>query len=114
MQTMQYLPPWTVSYKYGVEPSQERAKARGFKTQTRRSHRQIMTATATRRLVLSELPYFEWFIRGLCNNGQAKFIDSYADYNGLQAGVIRIVEGSYKVDTDLREHIVTCEIEVFR
>lgn len=114
MPTMQYLPPWTVNYKYSVDPSQIRTGQRGFKSQSKLSHRNIFRATVSRRLLLSQLPYFEWFVRGLCNNGESKFTDSYADQGGLQTAEMRIVDGKYSVKTDTRTHIVTCEIEVFR
>lgn len=114
MPTLQHLPPWTISYKYSVSPSQTRTREMGFKSQSRLSHRHLFTASASRRLLLSQLPYWEWFIRGLCNNGASKFTDYYADGNNLQTATIRLVDGAYSVKTDTRTHIVTCEIEVFR
>lgn len=112
MQTILYLEPWLDSYNYEVDSAVDRDSARGFKSQSARSHRNIKTVSVTRRLRLSQLPYFEYFVRVLLNNGNDRFIDYYADSSGLQHGVVRIVGGSYSVKTDTLTHVVTCDLEV--
>jgi len=111
--SLQYLPPWSIQYPYDINPSQTRTAQRGFKRQASRGHRRTMIAQATRVLRLAELPYFEYFIREVCNDGALKFNDVYADGNGLNTGNIRLT-GGYSVSSDTRRHVVTCEIEVFR
>ena len=106
--------PWSIEYKYDVTPNNIRTSARGFRRQSSGGNRHVMIASATRQLQLIELPYFEYFVREVCKDGSLKFTDVYADYNGLTTGTIRIVDGSYSVQTDTRRHLVTCEIEVFR
>ena len=115
MATLLYLPAWSVGYSYGVDPSQTRTRvSQGFKRQAKDSHRHMVIADVTRKLQLSELPYFEWFVRGLANSGADKFTDSFIDHDGLQTGLIRIVNGEYSVNTDTRSHLVSCQIEIFR
>lgn len=107
------MPAWSVDYSYGFNPAVVRTEA-GISSQRRVSHRSSVVASATRRLLGAELPYFEYFIREICEDGRLKFTDKYADYNGLQTGTIRILNGAYSVSTDTRTHIVTCQIEIFR
>ena len=45
---------------------------------------------------------------------RALVVDAYQDQNGLQSGPVRIVDGRYTVETDLRFHTVSCELEIFR
>ena len=106
--------PWSIEYQYDVTPNNTRTSQRGFRRQASGGNRHIMLANATRQLQLIELPYFEYFVREVCKEGSLKFTDAYADYNGLTTGTIRIVDGSYSVQTDTRRHTVTCQIEVFR
>ena len=113
METLLYLNPWDASYSYVVSPSQGRTQGGiGYTRQASRGHRQSNIATVTRRLMLTELSYFEYFIREVVNAG--KYIDAYQDQNGLQSGPVRIVDGRYTVETDLRFHTVSCELEIFR
>lgn len=114
METLQYLPAWIVDWSNSVSPAVARPQHRGYTSQRRLSHRRIEVVSATRRLLGSQLPYFEYFVNVVINQGQDKFIDYYADQNGLQTGTIRIKDGSYEVKTDTRTHIVTCELEIFR
>ena len=114
MEAMNYLPPWAVDYTYNVSPSQRRTEDRGFKRQAKKSHRNVVIANATRMLRLSEIHYFEYFVRELLNDGNDKFTDDYADANGTVTGTVRIVGGQYSVSSDSRLHIVTCELEIFR
>lgn len=114
METMSYLPPWSVDYSYDVSPSQRRTEDIGFKRQAKKSHRSVVVASATRILRLSEIHYFEYFVRGLVNDGNDKFIDVYADANGLVTGTVRILGGQYGVSSDARIHTVSCDLEIFR
>lgn len=115
MPTLEHLPPWTVSYDYNVSPAVVRMQGTDGRRANRKvSHRRTVIANATRQLKWAELPYFEWFIRGICNEGANKFTDVYADHNGLQTGTIRLLDGAYSVSTDLRRHTVTCQLEIFR
>lgn len=107
------MPPWSVEYDYSIDPGVVRTDGRAS-TQRKASHRRVMLGNATRVLQFSQLPYFEYFIRELCNDGADKFTDVYADYNGLVTGSIRLYNGSYSVQTNTRRHIVTCQIEIFR
>lgn len=114
MPTLEHLPPWTVEYSYEVDPSVLRTpELGGYRRQSKVTNRRVVMATAQRILKGAELPYFEWFVIGVCNSGASKFEDAYADHNGLQVGTVRIVGGSYEVSTDKREHTVTCELEIF-
>lgn len=109
------LPPWSSRYGYKVRPSVVRTANRGgATTQRKRSHRKIMIGDVELRLKGAELPYFEWFVRGICNNGQSKFYGQYVDGDGVKTGIIRIVGGKYSVSTDLVKHTVKCQIEIFR
>ena len=109
------LPAWTVSYRYAVNPSQSRtSNSVGAKIQAKRSNRKSTIASVTRSLRGAELSYFEWFVRSICNDGASKFTDSYQDQNGLSSGLVRIVDGSYSVETDTRNHTISCELEIFR
>lgn len=109
-----YLPPWSVNYSYDILPGVTRTVTSGKTRQRKNSHRRTVIASVTRRLRKSELPYFEAFIRSVCSDGQSKFTDSFADHNGTQQGTVRIVGGEYSVTTDLNDHLVSCELEIFR
>lgn len=113
MPTLNYLPPWQMDYSYEVVPDVLRG-SRGAPSQRAVSNRRIVIADVSRRLLGSELPYFEWFIREICKEGTLAFTDYYADGNDLTTGLIRIVDGAYSVSTNLRRHIVQCQIEIFR
>lgn len=113
--TMQYLPAWTNAYSYSVEPATVRTQVAGCaKSQRQRSHRRVVIADVNLRLLGAQLPYFEWFVRGICNDGAGKFNGQYIDGGGLQNVVMRIVGGKYDVATNLRVHTVSCQIEIFR
>jgi hypothetical protein len=86
----------------------------GFRKQSKVTNRRVGVASAQRVLQGSELMYFEWFIRGICNDGSIKFDDYYADHNGITTGTVRIQGGVYDVTTDKRKHTITCELEIFR
>lgn len=112
---MSYLPPWQVDYSYDISPNVERSSLRGKVTQSKKGHRRIMRASVNRLLRYSEIPYFEYFIREVNNDGAGKFTDTYQDENGtVTSGEIRIVDGAYDVVFDGRNARVSCQIEVFR
>lgn len=113
MPTLQYLPAWSVEYQYGVRPNTIRTRS-GKAVQRRMSHKNIVRASASLRLLGAQLPYFEYFVREVCNDGQLAFTGYYADQNGLNSGKIRILDGAYSVQTDYRRHIISCELEIFR
>lgn len=112
MPTLNYLPAWGVGYSYDVQGAVMRSD-RGPSRQRRTSQKIVTIASVTRNLRYAELPYFEWFVRGICNDGQLAFTDSYADGAGLSTGLVRILNGAYNVSTDTRNHIITCELEIF-
>lgn len=114
MPTLQHLPAWKIEYDYTLTNAILRDQNPGYTRQARKSHRQIMIANAQRFLRGAQLPYWEHFILNVCREGSLKFTDYYADGNGVQQGLIRVVNGRYSVQTDTRNHIVSCQIEVFR
>ena len=114
MSDLLYLPPWTRDYSYDIEPSVGRTSQRGYKRQSARGHRQVMKVNVTRYLRGIEMAYFEYFIREICKDGTIKFTDSYADYNGLVTGEVRIIGGYTVATSSLRSFTVSCELEVFR
>lgn len=115
MPTLQYIPPWTVEYDYNTNPSVIRTpNLGGFQRQSKVRDKRIIVANAKRILQPSELMYLEWFIRGVCNDGALKFVDVYADHNGLQSGTVRIKDGVYDVSTDKLGATLSCELEIFR
>ena len=115
MPVLQYLPRWTVNYSYDTDPAILRSpNLGGFVRQSKVRDNRVVIANAERRLRGSEILYFEWFIRGVCNDGAIKFDDYYADHNGLQFGTVRVLNGSYQVSTDKLNHTVTCQLEIFR
>ena len=114
MPTLTNLPPWSSSYSYTVEPGIQRTPSlNSFTRQSDINKRRVVIADVTRELQGAELPYFESFIRTLCNDGASKFVDTIADQLGLRQATIRIVDGSYSVETDLRMHTINCQIEIF-
>lgn len=113
MPTLNYMPAWGVDYSYDVQPAVIRTET-GYSRQRRISQKRIIVASARRVLRGAELPYFEWFVRNICNDGQLAFADYYADGTGLVAGLVRIMNGAYNVSSDTRNHIITCELEIFR
>lgn len=115
MPTLSYLPEWTVNYSYNVSLPIVRTVGPGKKNQAKKSHRHIYTAPAERILQGAQLPYFEHFVRNVCNEGASKFTDYYRDGNGSQQGDIRIVNGEYTVTfLSSKVYRISCEIEVFR
>lgn len=114
MPTLSYLPPWQASYSFESNPGIVRTDSfRSFTRQSNINGRRVRIADVTRVLCGAELPYFEHFIRTECRDGSLKFTDYYVDHTGLQTGLIRIVDGSYTVQTDLRNHTISCQIEIF-
>ena len=107
------MPPWLMEYAYSVNPSVERSGLLPS-AQRKTSHRSIIVADVSRMLQGAQLPYFEYFVREVCNEGSDKFTDVYADSSGIVTGTIRIIGGRYNVTTDTRKHLVTCQIEIFR
>lgn len=115
MATLEHLPPWTVEYSYSTDPAVLRTPSLGgSRRQSKVTGRRVVTASAERVLQGAELPYFEWFVIGVSQSGSLKFEDTYADHNGLQVGTVRIVDGTYTVVTDKRQHTISCELEIFR
>jgi hypothetical protein len=115
MPALEYIPPWTIDYNYSVTPNVLRSPdLGGFRSQAKITGRRVVVVSAQRILKGSELMYFEWFIRGVCNDGSIKFEDYYSDHNGTTVGTVRIVGGAYEVTTDKRKHTVTCDLEIFR
>ena len=114
MPTLQYIPPWTVSYSYSVEPSVIRSPSLGGRRgQVKVRDNKIVVASASRVLIGAELPYFEYFIREILKDGSLKYTDVYADHNGLNTGTVRILGGVYNVSTDKRNSTLTCDLEIF-
>lgn len=114
MATLLYLPPWSIDYSMTQENAVTRTQHKGFKRQSSFSHKKVSIVSVTRRLYGAQLPYFEHFIRTLEEDGSLPFTDSYKDGAGVQSGLMRIVNGAYKVDTNGLNHVVSCNIEVFR
>lgn len=114
MVSLLYLPPWSVDYSYEIKPNNVRSGGTGRVRQRGLSHRRIMMAQVTRQLIGMQLPYFEGFISSIINNGAGKFIDSFADQNGLNTGEVRIYQGKYDVIFNGRDAVISCELEVFR
>lgn len=110
---MSYLRPWTQSYSYKVSPSIVSTQGEGKRVQAKRTHRKVVRVSVERRLYGAELPYFESFIKSQANSGAGKFTDTIADHSGTRSATIRIVNGTYTVNTDGINHTVSCEIEVF-
>lgn len=114
MATLSNLPAWTVNYRYNIAPNTVRTDVKGPRVQGQKGHRLVFMADVTRRLRRAELPYFEYFVREVLNDGADKYTDSYQDQSGLQTGTVRIVNGAYKVAGDRLNWVVTARIEVFR
>lgn len=114
MSTLQYLDPWLIDYSSTTRYNIVRSQAFGKTNQSRKSHRKIDVARAQRILVGAQVPYFEWFIRGINNDGQSKFTDYYTDGSGVQQGEVRIRDGSYTLTPIGGSFRVECIIEVFR
>lgn len=114
MPTLSYVNPWLVEYEYEIAPSQTRTSTPGYTRQAKRSHRNTMIANASILLRGVELPYFEYFVKEMLKEGSLKFTGYYADAYGLNTGTIRILNGSYNVNFDGRNGVVTCQLEVFR
>jgi hypothetical protein len=112
--TVTDFPPWAIDYASAIQNPVTRTQQRGFSRQSSFSQRRVTTVSASRRLAGIELPFFESFVRTQCNDGQLSFTDRYKDGDGVQTGIIRIVDGYYSVSTNGRNHVVTCVIEVFR
>lgn len=114
MATLLYLDPWLINYDQATNYNVVRSQAFGKINQKRNSHRKIDVARASRILVGAQVPYFEWFVRGINNDGQSKFTDYYADSSGVQQGTVRILNGSYTLTPIGGSWRVECELEVFR
>lgn len=111
MTALSYLDPWTISYTGSVNNPVRRTENIGKKVQAKNSHREILTASATRVLQGAQTPYLEYFLREVADGG--KFTDYYADGNGTQQGEIRLV-GGYRITPFGSHSIIECQIEVFR
>ena len=114
MLTLEHLPAWQATYSY--ENNCGIIRTNNFRSATKQSNingRRVRIADVTRVLRGAELPYFESFVRTHNKDGALKYIDTYVDHTGLQVGTVRIVEGTYNVQTDLRNHTITCSLEMF-
>lgn len=111
MTTLSYFDPWVINYSSTVNNPVRRTDGLGKKVQTKNSHREIVTALATRVLQGAQVPYLEYFLREVADGG--KFTDYYADGNGTQQGEIRLV-GGYRITPFGSYSLIECEIEVFR
>lgn len=112
--TVSDFPPWSIDYVFNQKNPVVRTEHRGYKRQSSHNHKQITTARVTRKLYGVMLPYFESFVRTECDDGSLAFTDKYKDGGGVQSGLVRIIGGSYRVETDGVRHTVTCNIEIFR
>jgi len=110
MSTLSYFDPWLISYNQSVRNPVRRTENIGKKTQGKNSHREIVTASASRVLIGAQVPYFEYFIREVADGG--KFTDYYADGSGVQQGEIRII-GGYRISPSNGHFVIDCDIEVF-
>jgi hypothetical protein len=115
----QEWPDWSQSYTLGVNPSNLRTNTEyGYVTQRSRGNRYVTGVDVERvftgPLADEKLAYFEVFIRDYCRNGSDKFLDRYADGNGMTLGPVRILGGSYNVSSNGMRHKVTCQLEIFR
>lgn len=109
------FPPWDISYSYSVRSSLVGAsRLMGGRDQARVSQKEVVIARVSRMLRGDKLAYFEYFIRGVCNDGQLSFTDKYKDGSGVTSGEVRLVDGAYSVKYDNTYFRVTCDIEVFR
>jgi len=115
MLELTHLKPWIVDYSYSVGANNVSSSGVGVRAKRGLSRRRIMRAQVSRRLFGLEVLYFEGFIKTKLKDCSQKFIDKYADGEGLvQSGVMRIIDGSYSAVHDIRGAVVSCEIEVFR
>lgn len=113
METLNYLPAWTQSFNYNKLGTVNRESYNGKVNQSKRSHRIIKTVSVTRLLIGAQLAYFEGFVKETLNQGRDKYIDSFTDGNAQTTAVVRIQNGSYTVNSDTRNHFVSCTLEVF-
>ena len=105
-----HLPPWSINYNSESLPSLARVdNFHGRITQSRRSHRVLEEIDVERRLIGNELPYFEWFFKGVIKDGSIAFLDSYASSSGVVSKLIRIVDG-YSVRFNGRVAFVSARI----
>lgn len=112
--TISDFPPWSIDYQFNQLQPVVRSQHRGYKRQSSHNHAQSTRAAVSRRIYGAMLPYFEYFIRSECDDGNLAFTDKYKDGGGVQTALVRIINGSYSVQTDGVRHLVRCEIEIFR
>lgn len=115
MPTLSYFDPWLISYKNKTERAVSRSRFPGKMNQRKNSHRKTDIVNAERILQGIQAPYLEYFIREVCEDGHLKFTDYYADGSGTSQGLVRIVDGAYKI-TPLgnNNYSFECELEIFR
>lgn len=112
--TLLYLPAWVqptnLNVLSPVIQTVEGGKFASRKLSSSYMHRQM---SVERFLFRAELPYFEHFIRSVCDEGHKPFNDKFIDENGvLQTAKIKLINGAYSVVTDSRNHRLTCRIEI--
>ena len=115
MLELMHLRPWNVEYSYSVAANNITSTGAGKIQRRGLSHRRIMRAQVSRALFGMEVPYFESFIKTHLNDCSNKFIDKYADGDGLvQSGVMRIIDGAYSCEKNVKGAVFSCEVEIFR
>jgi len=113
MPTMQYLSPWEQTYSFQVEKDFVGTDTGYHVQRSDFQENEIVVAELTRRLWRFELGYWEYFIRVLCKEGSLKFTDYFADGQGLRQIEIRLIDGSYDVQSDdSRKFTINCSAEV--
>lgn len=113
--TLSKLDPWVQSYSFDESYALSRTSLDGKTNQSKISQRGKTIAQVSRRLYGAEFPYFEYFLRVLNRDGKDWFFDDYLDGSeGKIKTKIRILNGSYTVNSDGFNHIVTCTIEIDR
>ena len=115
----QEWPDWSQAYTLGVNPSNLRTNsAYGKVVQRSRGNRHVSVVDVQRvftgSLADEKLMYFESFIREQCRNGGDKFLDRYADGNGMTLGPVRILGAAYTISTNSMRHTISCQLELFR
>jgi len=115
----QEWPDWSQAYTLGVNPSNLRTDSQYGKVSQRSRGNRYVTVVDVERIFTGaladeKLMYFEVFIRDYCRNGGDKFLDRYADGNGMTLGTVRILGGSYTVSSNGSRHKINCQLELFR
>jgi hypothetical protein len=108
-----FLPHFSANnYSWSIDLPIIRSDLQGHVDQRLVSHRELITFPTTLILYGVQLPLFEFFIRELCNEGNAYFNGYYLTESGEQSGVMRLVNGAYNVITDGLVSTVTCSVEL--